>query len=295
MHEYFLTCCTTADLTREHFEARDISYVCFHYSLDGKSHQDDFGQTISYDDFYQAMANGASTSTTQVNIAEYLDFFDSLLAQGKDVLHVCFSSGLSGTYNSAVNAALICKERYPDRRVLVLDSLCASSGFGLFMDKLADLREEGMSIDALYQWGMEHRLEVQHWFFSTDLSAYVRGGRISKAAGVFGGILGICPLLNMNDAGKLIPREKIRSKKHAIRAIVDRMEQNAQGGLAYSGKCYISQSACMDDAKAVAALVEARFPNLNGHVEINNIGTTIGSHTGPGTIALFFFGKKRTP
>ena len=97
MHEYFLTCCTTADLTREHFEARDISYVCFHYSLDGKSHQDDFGQTISYDDFYQAMANGASTSTTQVNIAEYLDFFDSLLAQGKDVLHVCFSSGLSGT------------------------------------------------------------------------------------------------------------------------------------------------------------------------------------------------------
>ena len=139
-----------------------------------------------------------------------------------------------------------------------------------------------------------HELNLQHWFFSTDLTFYIRGGRISKASGFFGTMLNICPLLNMDDQGKLIPRFKIRTKKKVIRAIVDKMEEYAQDGLDYSGKCYISQSACLEDAKEVARLVEERFPKLNGKVEINSIGTTIGSHTGPGTVALFFWGSRRT-
>lgn len=113
---------------------------------------------------------------------------------------------------------------------------------------------------------MQHRLNLHHWFFSTDLTFYIKGGRISKTAGTIGGLLGICPLLNMNDEGKLIPRQKIRTKKKVIRAIVDKMEEFADNGLEYNGKCYISQSACMDNARAVADLVEARFPNLNGKV-----------------------------
>ena len=117
---------------------------------------------------------------------------------------------------------------------------------------------------------------------------------VGKTAGTIGGLLGICPLLNMNDEGKLIPRQKIRTKKKVIRAIVDKMEEFADNGLEYNGKCYISQSACMDNARAVADLVEARFPNLNGKVEIHSIGTAIGSHTGPGTVALFFWGSTRT-
>ena len=161
------------------------------------------------------------------------------------------------------------------------------------MDKAADLRDDGMSIEALRDWLEAHKLDVHHWFFSTDLTFYIKGGRVSKTAGFIGTILGICPLLNMDDKGRLIPREKIRTKKRVIREIVDKMEQFAEGGLDYSGKCYISESACMEDAKAVAALVEARFPHLNGKVEINSIGTTIGSHTGPGTVALFFFGTPR--
>ena len=169
----------------------------------------------------------------------------------------------------------------------------ASSGYGLLMDKAADLRDDGMSIEALRDWLEAHKLDVHHWFFSTDLTFYIKGGRVSKTAGFIGTILGICPLLNMDDKGRLIPREKIRTKKRVIREIVDKMEQFAEGGLDYSGKCYISESACMEDAKAVAALVEARFPHLNGKVEINSIGTTIGSHTGPGTVALFFFGTPR--
>ena len=142
---------------------------------------------------------------------------------------------------------------------------------------------------------MHHRLKLHHWFFSTDLTFYIKGGRISKTSGTIGGLLGICPLLNIDDKGKLIPRQKIRTKKKVIRAIVDKMEDFADNGLEYSGKCYISHSACMDDARAVADLVETRFPNLNGKAEIHSIGTTIGSHTGPGTVALFFWGITRTP
>lgn len=175
-----------------------------------------------------------------------------------------------------------------------MDSLGASSGYGLLMDALADLRDNGKTIDEIHQWALSHRLQVHHWFFSTDLTFYIRGGRISKTAGTIGGLLNICPLLNMDNAGKLVPRYKIRTKKKVIRAIVDKMEEFADNGSEYSGKCYISQSACYEDAKAVAELVEARFPKLNGKVEINPIGTTIGSHTGPGTVALFFWGAERT-
>ena len=150
-----------------------------------------------------------------------------------------------------------------------------------------------MGIEELYSWLEEHKLNLHHWFFSTDLKFYIKGGRVSKTSGAIGTVLGICPLLNMDAAGRLIPRSKIRSKKKVIKEIVKRMEEHAENGDDYSEKCYISQSACIDDAKAVADLVEEHFKKLNGRVEINYIGTTIGSHTGPGTVALFFWGDKR--
>ncbi len=293
MSNFVLSCCSTADLSKEHFEKRNINYICFHYSLNGKNYYDDLGQSMSFEEFYKAMASGAQTQTSQVNISEYLDYFTKFLDDGKDILHVCLSSGLSGTVNSARNAALVAAERYPDRKIYIIDSLGGSSGCGLLVDKLADLRDEGWDIERIRKWTEENKLKVHHWFFSTDLSAYIRGGRISKAAGIFGGLLNICPLLNVDRLGRLVPRSKVRGKKKVIHEIVSRMKMHAQDGTAYSGKCYISQSACLDDAKAVARLVEEAFPKLNGKVEINNIGTTIGSHTGPGTVALFFFGDER--
>ena len=184
-------------------------------------------------------------------------------------------------------------EEYPDRKIYIVDSLGASSGYGLIMETLADMRDEGKSLDEVYEWIEANKLRLHHWFFSTDLTFYVKGGRVSKASGFFGTMLNICPLLNMDNLGRLIPREKIRTKKKVIKTIVDRMEECAADGLDYSGKCFISQSACAEDAEAVAALVEERFPKLNGKVVINYIGTTIGSHTGPGTVALFFWGKER--
>ena len=293
MASYVLSCCSTADLSREHFEARDIRYICFHYRLNGTEYPDDLGQSMSFPAFDQAMADGADTETSQVNIQEYLEYFDGILKEGKDILHVSLSSGISGSVNSALSAAAICRERYPERKVFVVDSLGASSGFGLLMDGLADRRDAGESLEALYNWAEANKLRLNHWFFSTDLSFYVKGGRISKAAGVFGGMLGICPLLDMDGLGRLIPRYKIRGKKKVIQEIVKRMEECADGGHNYDGKVYISNSACYEDARAVADLVEARFPKMKGKVEINDIGTTIGSHTGPGTVALFFWGKVR--
>lgn len=293
MADYILSCCSTADLTKEHFQRRDINYVCFHYKINGEEHYDDLGESIPFPEFYRRLAAGEETATSQVNVSEYCEYFEKFLEQGKDILHVTFSTGLSGTFNSATNAANILREQYPDRKIYIVDSLGASSGYGFLMDKLADLRDEGKSIEELNEFVIENRLRIHHWFFSGDLSFYVKGGRISKTAGAIGTLLGICPLLNMNSEGKLIPREKIRPKKKVISEIVKRMEMYADDGINYSGKCYISQSACYEDARAVADLIEEKFKNLDGKVEIYDVGTTIGSHTGPGTVALYFWGTPR--
>ena len=293
MNPYVISCCSTADLSEEHFHSRNISYICFHFELDGIEYPDDLGKSIPFDEFYRRMANGASTKTSQINVEEFTEYFEPFLKEGKDILHVSLSSGISGVFNSASLARNLLMQKYPERTILIVDSLGASSGYGLFMDQLADLRDEGYSIQELYELAMKNRLRLNHWFFSTDLTFYIRGGRVSKTSGFIGTILNICPLLNMNRLGQLIPREKIRTKKKVIQTIVTRMKECADNGTDYSGKCYISHSACYEDARAVADLVEAAFPKLNGKVEIYSVGTTIGSHTGPGTVALFFWGKER--
>ena len=293
MSDYVISCCSTADLSKEHFEKIDVHYCCFHYEMDGVQYLDDLGQSMDFDVFYQRMTDGAMTKTSQINADEYEEYFTQFLSQGKDIIHLTLSSGISGTFNSANLAKALLEDKYPDRKIYVIDSLAASSGYGLLVDHLAAMRDSGATIDELAAWVEEHKLNLNHWFFSSDLTFFIRGGRISKAAGAVGTVLNICPLMNVDFEGRLIPRYKIRTKKKVIQAIVDKMAEQAEGGTDYSGKCFISHSACEEDAKAVAALVEDRFPNLNGRVLINSIGTTIGSHTGPGTVALFFWGQKR--
>ena len=293
MEEFILSCCSTADLTKEHFAKRNINYVCFHYFLDEKQYADDLGQSMSPADFYEAMANGAETRTSQVNVAEYEEYFELFLQEGRDILHLTLSSGISGAHNSAMVAKNMLEEKYPDRKIYIVDSLAASSGYGLLMDRLADLRDLGKSIDEVYQWAEENKRKVHHWFFSTDLTFFIKGGRVTKTAGFVGTMLNICPLLHVDKEGKLIPKQKVRTKKKVIEAIVKKMEEFAENGMDYNGKCYISHSACREDADAVAKLIEERFPKLDGNVLVNDIGTTIGSHTGPGTVALFFWGEER--
>ena len=293
MSDYILSCCSTMDLTREHMKQRDIRYACFSYELGGKSYKDDLGATMPLKDFYAAMEKGEDTKTSQVNVAEFLEYFEALLKEGKDILHISFSSGLSGSFNSAKIAAEQLREKYPNQKLLVVDSLAASSGYGLLVIKAADLRDGGMDVDTLAKWVEDNKLRVHHWFFSTTLKYYIKGGRVSKTAGFFGGMLGICPLLHVDKEGHLIPMEKIRTKKKVCQATVEKMLEFADKGKDYDDLCYISNSNCLKDAETVRDLVEQTFPKLKGKVLINDIGTVIGSHSGPGTVALFFFGKSR--
>ena len=292
MSDYILSCCSTADLTKEHFEARDIKYLCFSYELDGTRYADDLGETMSLADFYKAMENGASTKTSQPNVAEYEEYFEGFLKEGKDILHLTLSSGISGAHNSACVARNMLAEKYPDRKIYVVDSLAAASGYGLVMDDLADMRDAGKSIDELHTWIEENKLKMHHWVATTELKYLVRGGRLSKTAGVVGGILNICPIIHVDVNGKLQAGQKVRGKKKAIDELVKMMEEHAENGTNYSGKCFISHSACLEEATALKEQIEAKFPNLKA-IEIDNIGTVIGSHTGPGTFVLFFWGDAR--
>ena len=293
MGNYEITCCSTVDLSREHLERRQIPFVMFAFTMNGKTYPDDLGLSISPRDFYDQIFAGAMPTTSQPNPEDYVAVFDPILQSGKDVLHVTLSSGISGAIQSAHIAQEQMQAKYPDRKIYVVDSLGASSGYGLLMDEAADHRDAGMTIDELYNWLMGTRLHVHHWFFSTDLSHLKRGGRISASAALLGSLLNICPLMNVDNTGHLVPRKKIRGKKAVIREIVAQMEEHADDGLDYTGKCYLSHSTCLEDAQTVAGLIEERFPRMNGKVLINDIGTVIGSHTGPGTVALFFFGDER--
>ena len=293
MSDFILSCCSAVDLTAEQMKKRNITYVPFHFELNGVDYLDDLGITIPYPEFYKRMLAGEMTKTSQVNVEEFVDYFEPFLKEGKEVLHVTLSSGLSGTLNSAKIAQEMLKEKYPESKLYIVDSLAASGGYGMLMDALADLRDEGKSIEEVYEFAEAHKKELHHWFFSSDLTFFIRGGRVSKTAGFFGSMLGICPLLNVDYMGRLIPREKVRTKAKVIRRIVDVMEEHAKDGRDYSGKCFMTHSDCYEDAKAVADLIKERFPKIKGDIVINYIGNLIGSHTGPGTVTLFFWGDER--
>ena len=232
-------------------------------------------------------------TTSQVHVEQYIEFWEPFLREGKDILHLTLSSGISGTYNSACVAREMLLEKYADRKIYVVDSLCAASGYGMFMTILADMRDDGATLDELHQWAEENKLNVHHWLYVTDLSHLKRGGRISAVSAVAGSLLNICPMIRVNVEGKLLNVKNVRGRKRAMDELFAKMKEHALDGENYGGKCYIAHSACEDEAKKLAGMIEAAFPNLQEPVCINSIGAVIGSHTGPGTMVLFFMGEKR--
>lgn len=293
MSSYEITCCSTCDLKKQSLQKLGVRYGKYHYIIDGKDYSDDLYQSCSPTEFYAKIDAGALPTTSQVTPAELVEVIEPLLKEGKDVLHIEFSSGLSGGYRSALAAQEELCKKYPERKLLVVDSLAASSGYGLLVAKAARLKEDGMTIDELYRWLEDNKLRLRHWFFSTNLQHFKRGGRISGPAAAVGSLLGICPVMDVNSEGKLIVRKKVVGKKKAIRELFSMMRVQAEGGADYSGQCFISHSMGEEDARAVAALVEEEFGKLDGRVEINDIGTVIGSHTGPGCVALFYFSDEK--
>lgn len=293
MQDYKITCCSTCDLTAEHLKSLGVEFAKYHYIIDGVDYKDDLFVSSSPESFYGAIAAGALPTTSQVTPEELLELWSPILAQGHDILHIEFSSGLSGGYASALSAQEEVKKHYPARKVVVVDSLCASSGYGLLVDKAVELKAGGMGLEELAAWLEENKLRLRHWFFSTNLQHFKRGGRISGPAATIGSLLKICPVMDVNCQGKLIIRKKVTGKKKAIKEMFEQMAAQAEGGAGYDGKCFISHSDVIADARELADLIHAGFPKLNGSVEIDNIGTVIGSHTGPGTVALFFFSSTK--
>ncbi|MDR0890023.1 MAG: DegV family protein [Oscillospiraceae bacterium] len=291
MADYILSCCSTTDLSPEQFKSHGIERICFHYSIDGKEYLDDGG--VPLPDFFDAMKNGAVPKTSQVPVGEFLPYFRSFLEQGKDILHISLSSGLSGAYQSACIARDELALQFPDRKIYIIDSLCGSGGAAILMLELADRRDRGLSVDSARSWVETHKLQMHHWLFTPELAYFVRGGRISPAAGWLGTLLKLCPLIEANAEGKLLPNTKIRGKLRAMTALIDKMKQHAQGGLNYAGPCRISHANCAEDAYAVKALIEEQFANLREKIGVSMMGTTLGSHCGPGTVAIFFFGAQR--
>lgn len=290
--KFQLSCESTVDLPYSYVSKRNISVIFYSYLVDGNEYTDDMCRdSEALPRFYNFIKEGKIPTTSQINTYNYCEYFEELLKKG-DLLHIVFGSGMTASIRSANEAAEMMRKKYPDRRLVVIDSYCSSSGYGLLVDMAADLRDEGRSMEEIKEWVEQNCKKIHHQFFSTDLKYFRRSGRMTGAAATVATVLGICPLMRLNKEGRIIAYGKVRGKKNAIKETVDVMEKHAENGKYYSKKCFISHSNCLQDAKTVKAAIKERFPNIN-EVSIWDIGTIIASHCGPDTVAVYFYGDER--
>lgn len=294
MERHFtLSCCSTVDLPYSYMADRDIPVLFYTYVVDGREYVDDMGRDPeALPRFYRFLEEGKLPQTSQINVGTYLTFFEKLLQKG-DLLHIAFTSGQSGSVHNAMLAAKELQEKYPDRKLIVIDSLCSSSGYGMLVDTVADLRDAGKSIEEAAQWVRENRNTVHHQFFSSNMTQFRRTGRVSGAAAMVATIMSICPIMRLDDAGAIKAYGKVRGKKKAVETTIEAMAKHAQGGENYDKRCYVCHSQCPEDAQMLIDGLEARFPHIKGKIRLCDIGTIIGSHSGPGTVAVFFYGDER--
>lgn len=287
MREYVITTDSTVDLSKEFLNEKEITVLSLSYILDGVTYKDMGGLTGK--EFFDKLRNGSLPTTSQINPEEAKETFEQIVKEGKDILHIAFSSGLSGTYNSCRIAAEDLMEEYPESKVIVIDSLCASMGEGLLLYKAIELKEEGKSLEELADWVEANKLHICHNVTVDDLFHLHRGGRVSKATAVLGSMVKIKPIIHMDNEGKLVVIGKERGRKKSITNLVDRMEK--QMGEYDNSTCMITHGDCEEDALYLKTLLEERFGVKK--VIIHGIGSVIGSHTGPGVLAVFFMGDER--
>lgn len=291
--QFTLSCCSTVDLPYSYMADRDIPVLFYTYVVDGREYVDDMGRDPeALPRFYRFLEEGKLPQTSQINVGTYLTFFEKLLQKG-NLLHIAFTSGQSGSVHNAMLAAKELQEKYPERKLIVIDSLCSSSGYGMLVDTVADLRDEGKSIEEAAQWVRENRNTVHHQFFSSNMTQFRRTGRVSGAAAMVATIMSICPIMRLDDAGAIKAYGKVRGKKKAVETTIEAMAKHAQGGENYDKRCYVCHSQCPEDAQMLIDGLEARFPRIKGKIRLCDIGTIIGSHSGPGTVAVFFYGDER--
>ncbi|MBQ3842858.1 MAG: DegV family protein [Ruminiclostridium sp.] len=295
MRNFILSCESTVDLPYAYLEKRQLPVLFYTYSVKGTEYTDDLGKDPqSLPRFYRMLADGAIPTTSQINTFRYKEFFEELLREG-DVIHVTLSSGITGSYTNAAAAAEELRAEYPDRKITVIDSLGACSGYGILVDVAADMRDAGKSFEETEKWLLDNRLHMHYQFYSTTMDYFKRSGRVSGPAATIATILKIFPLMRFNAEGRIIAYEKVRGIKNVIRKTAEAMAEHADGGREYSGRCSIAHSNCIEDAEELRNIIAKEFHNLKrSDIAIYDIGTIITSHTGPGTLALFFFGDERT-
>lgn len=293
MEKFILSCESTVDMPYDDVTERKIPVLFYSYTVDDQEYMDDMGRDAqALPRFYKFLEEGKIPSTSQINEFQYEEYLDELLQKG-DVLHITFGSGMTGSVYNAEKAAEILRERYPERKLVILDSLCSSSGYGMLLDYAADLRDQGWELEDVAQWVVEHRKCIHHQFFCTDLKYFRRSGRISGPAAMLGAVLNICPIMRLDDSGHIIAYDKVRGKKKAIHRTVEMMEKHVNDGTSYQGKCWICHANCREDAEELKKMIQACFPELPQEIKIYDIGTIIASHCGPGTVAVFFWGDER--
>lgn len=289
MREYVITTDNNSDLPEEYMEEHGIGCMYLSYAMDGKNYK--HGSFLPVHEFYDAMRNGSMPTTSQVNPQDARAVFEPYLKEGKDILHIAFSSGLSGTYNSSRIAAEELIEEYPDRKIIVVDSLAASLGQGLLVYLAAEKKEQGEDLETVAKWTEENKLHMVHLFTVDDLNHLYRGGRASKTTAVVGSLLNIKPVLHVDNEGKLIAIGKVRGRKKALQELVKLMDEKIGS---YHDKChtiFISHGDCESDAQYLAEKVKEKY-QINTII-MNQVCATIGAHSGPGTMALFFVGDER--
>lgn len=287
---FTLSCESTTDLTLKHFAKRNVPVLPYSYYVDGVEYVDDMREGNGLAIFYNQLTSGKRPTTSLINVEKYVDFFRPLLEKG-DLLHIAFCSGLSQSATNAAFAAEALKKEFPNRKIYVVDSLCACVGYGLLVDTIADLRDEGKDVDYLYDWAQNNKLKVHHQFFSTTLTYFRRSGRLSGPAALIGNMLKLCPIMRLDGNGKMIAYAKVMSESKAITKILNDIEALIENGHDYSGKLWLSHSDYISCATKVAEQLKLLYPKAN--VRIFDIGPVVGSHCGPGTLAIYFTGSYR--
>lgn len=287
MRDYIITVNSTVDLPKEWLEERHVPVVPLKYTIDGETYTDMEGLTAK--EFFAKLREGKMAVTSQINPEEAKSYLEPFVKEGKDVLHLSFSSGLSGTFNSMRIAAEELSEEYPEAKIYVVDTLCACLGEGLLLYYTLKQKEAGKTIDEALQWVEDNKLHICHNVTVDDLNHLHRGGRVSKTAAVLGTMVQIKPIIHMDNEGHLQVIGKERGRKKALHKIVDMAVKQAEG---YDNEiCMITHGDCIEDAEYVAKLVREKLGIEE--ILINNIGTVIGSHTGPGVVAVFVMGNER--
>lgn len=289
MNEYIITTDNNSDLPESFYMEHQVGCAYLSYSIDGKTYNRD--SFLPIQEFYGKMRAGAMPTTAQVNPEMARELMEPYLKAGKDILHISFSSGLSGTYESCQAAAKELRKEYPQRKIIVVDSLCASLGQGLLVYYAVQQKESGKSLEETAQWTQAHRGNIVHMFTVDDLNHLHRGGRVSKATAIVGGMLNIKPELHVDDAGKLVAIGKVRGRKKSLQALVSGMQERIGSYASSCSVVFISHGDCEEDARYVEQKVRELYPIET--VIVNYVGATIGTHSGPGTVALFFLGDRR--